>query len=32
VPAAAAAIANAFARATGIAPRRFPLRDFYPEG
>ena len=32
VPAAAAAIANAFARAKGIAPRRFPLRDFYPEG
>ena len=29
VPAAAAAIANAFARATGIKPRRFPLRDFY---
>lgn len=32
VPAAAAAIANAFAAATGIKPRRFPLRDFYPEG
>lgn len=32
VPAAAAAITNAFARATGIQPRRFPLRDFYPEG
>ena len=32
VPAAAAAIANAFARATGIAPRRFPLRDFYEKG
>jgi len=31
VPAAAAAIANAFARATGIKPRRFPLRDFYQE-
>ncbi|TDT14752.1 isoquinoline 1-oxidoreductase beta subunit [Ilumatobacter fluminis] len=31
VPAAAAAIANAFARATGIKPRRFPLRDFYEE-
>lgn len=31
VPAAAAAIANAFARATGIKPRRFPLRDFHPE-
>ena len=32
VPAAAAAIANAFARATGIKPRRFPLRDFHEEG
>ncbi len=32
LPAAAAAIANAFARATGIKPRRFPLRDFYQEG
>lgn len=32
VPAAAAAIANAFARATGIKPRKFPLRDFYQEG
>lgn len=32
VPAAAAAVANAFARATGIKPRRFPLRDFHPEG
>lgn len=31
VPAAAAAVANAFARATGIKPRRFPLRDFYEE-
>ncbi len=31
VPAAAAAIANAFARATGIKPRQFPLVDFYPE-
>ncbi len=32
LPAVAAAIANAFARATGIKPRRFPLRDFYQEG
>ena len=31
VPAAAAAIANAFARATGVEPRRFPLAEFYPE-
>ena len=31
VPAVAAAITNAFARATGIQPRRFPLVDFYPE-
>lgn len=31
VPAAAATIANTFARATCIKPRRFPLRDFYPE-
>ena len=31
VPAASAAIANAFARATGIAPRRFPLNEYYPE-
>lgn len=32
VPAAAAAITNAFAHATGIKPRRFPLRDFYERG
>lgn len=31
VPAASAAIANAFARATGIKPRRFPLNEYYPE-
>lgn len=31
VPAAAAAIANAFARATGVKPRRFPLREYYEE-
>jgi isoquinoline 1-oxidoreductase beta subunit len=32
VPAAGAAIANAFARATGIEVRRFPLHEHYPEG